>query len=186
MPFSFKELPIAGAYMITNHIFNDDRGSYKKVFLSKAFEDAHLPIRFNESSFILAKKGSLRGLHYQRNNSQGKLITVVKGKIFDVFLDLRKESPSYLRHFEIELSDNDGVAVYIPEGCAHGFLSMSDDALFFYQSTNDYDPGSSGGIAWNDVDLDIPWPKMERLIISEKDKKLQSLKEYLEGVKQNG
>lgn len=184
MPFRFTELPIQGAFLIEPHVFEDERGKYKKVFHSDSFLEHNLPIVFGETSDIISKKGAVRGLHYQKCFSQAKLIHVVKGKLYDVFLDLRKESSTYLKHFEICLSSDEDVILFIPDGCAHGFMALEEDTIFSYQCTNKYDEKSCGGIIWNDQDLNIKWPLKNNLIISEKDKKWPTLREYLE--KNNG
>lgn len=179
MPFVFEKLPIFGAYKIKPHIFCDNRGAYKKIYSKDDFYSHNIFDIFNESSDLISQKGSIRGLHYQQNYSQAKLIHVIKGSLYDAFVDLRKDSPTYLKHFEIRLSAEDNIVIFIPEGCAHGFMALEDDTIFSYQCSGKYDPCSCGGIIWNDPDLNIGWPLKEGLIITEKDKNWPTLNEFL-------
>lgn len=180
MPFQFKQLSIKDAYLIDPHIFIDERGIYKKVFYYESFKELGIPCDFKETSDIVSRKGALRGLHFQSKNSQAKLLHVVNGKLYDVIVDLRKDSPSYLKHIEINMDAYDNRVLFVPEGCAHGFMALEDNTVFSYQSTNMYDPISAGGIVWNDPDLNIEWPIKEGLIITDKDKNWPTLKEYIQ------
>ena len=184
MPFDFKPLPIHGAFLITPHIFIDNRGVYKKIFFSKDYDGRNIPTTFCETSDIVSNKGVIRGLHFQINKPQAKLIHVIKGKLYDVFLDLRKDSPTYLKHFEILLNDFDNLVLFVPAGCAHGFMSLEDDTIFSYQCSTEYDPASSFGIRWDDEELNINWPIKEGIVISSKDQELPTLKEYICGAKE--
>lgn len=182
MPITYMTTEIDGLLIINPHVFEDDRGIYKKCYEKSAFQAMGITNIFTESSDIFSVKGALRGLHYQVNNSQAKLLHVISGTIFDVALDLREDSPTFGK-FHTELLDaKDPRVIFIPEGFAHGFITLSDSALFNYQCTGIYDPSSCGGILWNDPKLDIPWPLdvygIDNVICTEKDKSWPTLEEY--------
>lgn len=180
MAIIFKKTEFEGLLIIKPHIFEDDRGMYVKFYESSYFFDNNISGVFDEFSEIVAKKGSLRGLHYQKNNPQGKLIKVIKGCVYDVALDLRTASKTFGQCFCKLLNDFNNEAVFIPPGFAHGFLAMKD-SIFIYESVGAYDPNSSGTILWNDPALNIKWPKKGlHLIISEKDKNGKSFSDYCE------
>lgn len=182
MAFAFENTPIDGLILIHSHTYFDDRGLYKKVYEKNVFQEAGVQVEFTETSDLYSQKGALRGLHYQTNYSQAKLIHVVTGIIFDVALDLRRESKTFGRCFTTLLKPEDHCAVYIPEGFAHGFITLSDEAIFSYQCSGKYDPASCGGILWNDPDLGIPWPLKEygvnKVICTDKDRNWPTFKEY--------
>ena len=179
MGFSFTQTELEGVIMIKPHIFTDTRGIYKKIYFKNDFVDNVIDTSFSESSFIYSKKGCVRGLHFQTVDSQGKLIHVVKGSIYDVIVDLRPKSKTFTKHIEILLRDRDNILLYIPPGFAHGFQSLNE-SIFFYQSTGKYNPEYCGGINWMDKDLNIKWPILDNVIVSEKDAKLPALSEILE------
>lgn len=181
MSFQFKKLPIEGAWLISPHLFRDSRGLYKKVFCKDDFAKAEIPTEYSETSDIVSTKGAVRGLHYQKKNSQAKLIHLIRGSLYDAFVDLRKDSPTYLQHFEILLKNNDPSVIFIPSGCAHGFMALENNTIFSYQCTGTYDPDSCGGILWNDPTLSINWPLKDNLVITEKDRHWPTLFEYLKG-----
>lgn len=187
MSFSFHHMDIEGAYLIKPHIFIDNRGMYKKTFLKEEFLKYNLPVVYNETSDIISNKGSIRGLHYQEINSQAKLLHVIKGSIYDVFIDLRPSSKTFLKVVQIKLDAREDVVLFIPSGCAHGFMALEDDTIFSYQSNNSYHAESSGGILRNDPYLKIEWPLKNDLILTEKDKSWPTIKEYLKkkGIKWN-
>lgn len=182
MSFQFRRTDIEGIITIQPHLFSDDRGIYKKCYEKKTFAENGILCEFTENSDLYSKKGVLRGLHYQAKESQAKLIHVVKGILFDVALDLRKNSKTFGKcHVEL-LKDIEHKAVYIPEGFAHGFISLTDNTIFSYQCSGRYVPEACGGIRWNDPDLNIPWPLTEyavkKVIATEKDKNWPTLAEY--------
>lgn len=179
MAFKVQDTDVEGMKFVYPHIFEDTRGYYKKYFEKSIFEQNQIPVEFHESSEIIAKKGSLRGLHYQTESSQGKLIHVIKGRVFDVALDLREGSRTFGQWRSFDLDENSNKLIYIPEGFAHGFLAL-EDTIFSYQCTGSYLPEFCGGIRWNDETLRIPWPidLVDFLIISEKDRQLQSFEQY--------
>lgn len=163
-------------------MYPDDRGVYKKYYEKYIFAKNGITCDFTESSDLYSKKGALRGLHYQIQDSQAKLIHVIKGTLFDVALDLRLNSPTFGK-FHAEKADADEhKAIFIPEGFAHGFVSLTDETIFSYQCSGRYVPESCGGILWNDPELNIPWPLKEYgisdIIATEKDKNWPTFREY--------
>jgi dTDP-4-dehydrorhamnose 3,5-epimerase len=166
--------------LIEPHIFLDVRGCYKKYYERNAFLENGIYGEFTESSEITSSKGVIRGLHYQTIFPQAKLLHVVVGEIFDVALDLRPESSTFGKWESFRLASDDQKVLYIPEGFAHGFLTLEDQTIFSYQSTGKYDPSSAGGIIWNDETLNINWPlsSSNEVIVSEKDSKLQTFREF--------
>ena len=160
--------------LIKYESFSDERGVFIELFKQNSFKDINLA--FIQDNLVFSKKNVLRGLHYQSRFPQGKLISVVKGEIFDVAVDLRKESSSYGSWVGEILSDNNSSQLYIPPGFAHGYTVLSDDAIVIYKCTEYYHPEDQSGIIWNDSDINIDWPNLSP-IISEKDGKLPRLKE---------
>jgi dTDP-4-dehydrorhamnose 3,5-epimerase len=180
MAFAFFETTISDLMIIMPHQFSDERGFYIKYFEKEEYDRIGLPIEFSESSEIISHKGVLRGLHYQNTPSQGKLIHVVAGSIFDVAVDLRKNSETFGKYECFLLKGNDKKAVYIPENFAHGFLALENGTAFSYQCTGKYVPENCDGIMWNDETINIRWPleKVDKIILSEKDQKLQTFAQY--------
>ena len=185
MPITIEKTFIDGLVIIHPHVYTDFRGTYKKIFHKETYESFGLPIIYSETSDIISKKGALRGLHYQNFDSQAKLLHVIKGRIYDVALDLRPNSKTYGRHFEILLDAKDELALFIPAGFAHGFLSLDDYSIFSYQCTGQYHPESCGGILWNDPKLNISWPveMVDEILVTEKDKQWPSFLQYHKEVK---
>jgi dTDP-4-dehydrorhamnose 3,5-epimerase len=180
MPFRFHTTTISGLTLIEPHLFLDERGSYKKYYEKAIFKENGISGEFTESSEIISHKGVLRGLHYQIKHSQAKLLHVVAGEIFDVALDLRLGSAAFGKWEAFYLGNDGDKMLYIPAGFAHGFLVLANNTVFSYQSSGKYDPASSDGIVWNDPTLHINWPlsRVEDVIVSEKDKKLQTFLEF--------
>jgi dTDP-4-dehydrorhamnose 3,5-epimerase len=146
-------------------VHEDERG-----FFLESFRQSWLPgITFVQENHSKSKRGTLRGLHYQLPNSQGKLVRVTQGEVFDVAVDLRKSSRTYGKSFSILLSEKNKVSMWVPEGFAHGFLVTSETAEFQYKCTNYYSPEDEHSLLWNDGSLGIEWPVNEGLIISDKD-----------------
>lgn len=177
--FNFKKTSIEGVYIIEPTIFSDKRGYFMETYHAGEFKDAGLDINFVQDNQSKSKKGVLRGLHFQYNKPQGKLVRVIKGEVFDVAVDLRKNSPTYGQWEGVILSEENLQQIYIPEGFAHGFLVLSDEAEFVYKCSNFYEAENEGGILWNDPQIGIEWPldKVEEIILSEKDKKWKTLQE---------
>ena len=184
MSFTFEETNINNLMLITPHVFHDERGEYKKTYEKNIFFENGICDVFNESSDLTSKKGSLRGLHYQTKESQAKLLHVVKGKLFDVALDLRSESSTFGKYYYDTLEANDNKVLYIPEGFAHGFIALEDDTIFSYRCSGTYLPEYCGGIRWDDKELSIPWPLkeygIEKVIATDKDLSWPTFSEYKE------
>ncbi|MCM8709418.1 dTDP-4-dehydrorhamnose 3,5-epimerase [Clostridium sp. SYSU_GA19001] len=178
--FIFKETEIKGVYIIEPKVFEDNRGYFMETYNYKDFKKAGLDINFVQDNQSKSKKGVLRGLHYQNPKPQGKLIRVISGEIFDVAVDLRKSSPTYGKWVSVILSEKNKKQFYIPEGFAHGFLVLSEEAEITYKCTEYYYPEYEGSIAWNDPRLSINWPirDIKEVILSNKDKNALTLKEH--------
>ena len=172
MSFTFKPLFIPGVILISPQSFPDDRGDFFESFKASDFQKAGLSTRFVQDNFSFSKKGVIRGLHYQKSpKAQGKLISVIKGCVWDVAVDIRQDSKTFLKWMAVELDDRNHVMLYIPPGFAHGFLALSDEVLLIYKCTNEYDPQVDTGIRWDDPDIAISWP-IKSPILSVKDRQL--------------
>ena len=170
---------IEGLYVIEPTVFKDERGYFVETYNQNDMKEAGLDMVFVQDNQSMSTRGVLRGLHFQKQFPQGKLVRVVRGKVFDVAVDLRSDSKTYGKWFGVELSAENMKQFYIPEGFAHGFLVLSDEAEFCYKCTDIYHPGDEGGLAWNDPEIGVEWPLEEGvdLIISEKDQKWKGLKD---------
>ena len=177
--FKFIKTFIEGLFIIEPTVFGDERGFFMETYHTKEFYEAGINVTFVQDNHSKSKKGVLRGLHFQYKNPQGKLVRVIKGEVYDVAVDLRKGSSTYGKWEGVILSEENKKQFYVPEGFAHGFLVLSDDAEFTYKCTNFYDADDEGGILWNDPDVGIEWPinNINEIISSEKDKKLKKLKD---------
>lgn len=164
---------IKGLYVIEPTVFKDERGYFMETYNQNDFHEAGLDMVFVQDNQSMSVKGVLRGLHYQKQYPQGKLVRAVRGTVFDVAVDLRTGSETYGKWFGVVLSAENKKQFYIPEGFAHGFLVLSDEAEFAYKCTDFYHPDDEGGMAWNDPEIGVEWPIEEgmELIISEKDQK---------------
>lgn len=152
--------PIEGLYVIEPTVHGDNRGYFMETYNLRDMEDAGLNMTFVQDNQSMSTKGVLRGLHFQINHPQGKLVRVIKGRVFDVAVDLRKESNTYGKWYGVELSEDNKKQFYISPGFAHGFLVLSDVAEFCYKCTDFYHPNDEGGIAWNDPTIGIEWPEV--------------------------
>ena len=170
---------IEGLYVIEPTVFKDERGYFVETYNQNDMKEAGLDMVFVQDNQSMSTRGVLRGLHFQKQFPQGKLVRVVRGKVFDVAVDLRSDSKTYGKWFGVELSAENMKQFYIPEGFAHGFLVLSVEAEFCYKCTDFYHPGDEGGLAWNDPEIGVEWPLEEGvdLIISEKDQKWKGLKD---------
>jgi len=172
----FARFKIDGLVLITPKVFGDERGFFMETYNKKEFFENGLRVNFVQSNHSRSVKGVLRGLHFQKGESaQAKLIRVVRGRVFDVAVDLRPSSATFGQWQGVELSEENKQLFFVPKGFAHGFLALSDMVDFEYQVDNFYQPEAEGGIIWNDPDINITWPKAGKLIISEKDRRLPSL-----------
>ncbi len=174
--FKFIKTGIEDVYIIEPTVFGDERGYFMETYNAEEFKEAGLDLNFVQDNQSKSKKGVLRGLHFQYNKPQGKLVRVITGKVFDVAVDLRKNSKTYGKWEGILLSEKNKKQFYIPEGFAHGFLVLSKEAEFTYKCTDFYDSNDEGGILWNDPEIGINWP-INDIILSDKDKKWKTLKE---------
>ncbi len=159
--FTFEKTKIPDVMIITPQVFGDSRGYFLETYKDTDFEAAgiHGPfVQDNESS---SSKGVLRGLHFQKNHTQGKLVRVTSGRVLDVAVDVRPGSPTFGQYVSVELDAESKRMFWIPQGFAHGFLVLSEQATFTYKCTDVYDPTSEGGIPWNDPTLAIDWPKLD-------------------------
>ncbi|MCY6484505.1 dTDP-4-dehydrorhamnose 3,5-epimerase [Clostridium aestuarii] len=177
--FKFIKTPIDGLYVIEPNVFGDNRGYFMETYNYNDFKEVGLDMVFVQDNQSKSKKGVLRGLHFQKKHPQGKLVRVISGEVFDVVVDLRKGSETYGEWYGVILSAENKKQFYIPEGFAHGFLVLSDEAEFTYKCTEFYHPEDEGGIRWDDDEIGIEWPVdgNEKLIFSKKDKKWKVLKE---------
>ena len=168
--FVFNKTEIEGVFIIEPKVFGDERGFFMETYKQSDFEQAGLKYNFIQDNQSRSHKGVLRGLHYQRNFPQAKLVRVIQGEVFDVAVDLRKDSPTYGKWVGVFLSAENKKMFMIPRGFAHGFLVLSDTAEFVYKCDELYHPEDEGGIMWNDPDVGIKWPLKEEPSLSEKDK----------------
>jgi dTDP-4-dehydrorhamnose 3,5-epimerase len=173
MPFTFEPCPVPGLYVILPRVFGDSRGYFFESYSERDFFAAGLKTPFVQDNQSRSVRGVLRGLHFQKTHLQGKLVRVIEGEVFDVAVDIRPGSPSRGKWHGVILSGQAQNQFYIPPGFAHGFLVLSESALFAYKCTDFYYPEDEGGIVWNDPALGIEWPRLGMdYILSEKDKKL--------------
>lgn len=187
--------PIEGLYIIEPTVHGDERGYFVETYNQNDFKEAGLDMVFVQDNQSMSTKGVLRGLHFQKQFPQGKLVRVIKGTVFDVAVDLRGGSKTYGKWFGVELSAENKKQFYISEGFAHGFLVLSDEAEFCYKVTDFYHPGDESGLAWNDPEIGIEWPQLvgeykgsasaegytladgTKLNLSEKDEKWSGIKD---------
>lgn len=187
--------PIEGLYIIEPAVHGDSRGYFMETYNQKDLKEAGLNMVFVQDNQSKSVKGVLRGLHFQKHYPQGKLVRVIRGCVFDVAVDLRKNSKTYGKWYGIELSAENKKQFYISEGFAHGFLVLSEEAEFCYKVTDFYHPGDEGGLAWNDPEIGIEWPQLKGfyngsasaegyvledgspLILSDKDQNWKRIKE---------
>ena len=155
--------PIEGLYVIEPAVHGDHRGYFMETYSQRDMQEEGLNMVFVQDNQSMSRKGVLRGLHFQKTHPQGKLVRVIKGSVFDVAVDLRKNSPTFGKWYGVELTGENKKQFYVPEGFAHGFLVLSDEAEFCYKCTDYYAPGDEGGLAWNDPTVGIQWPQVEGL-----------------------
>jgi len=175
----YKRTKIDGVYVIEPRVFNDARGYFMEAWKKAEFEEHIGPVNFIQDNESKSGYGVLRGLHYQKGEaSQAKLVRVIKGRVVDVAVDLRRSSPTFGQHVMVELSDENKRQFFIPRGFAHGFLVLSEEAIFTYKVDNPYAPQQEAGIRWDDPELGIEWPIDRSLVVtSEKDLKAPQLKD---------
>lgn len=170
------ETKLKGVLIIEPDVFGDDRGYFMETYNQGRYEKQGIKATFVQDNLSYSRKGVLRGLHYQHPHAQGKLVYVVKGEVFDVAVDIRKGSPSFGQWTGVVLSERNKRQLYIPEGFAHGFVVLSEEALFAYKCTDFYHPETEGGIIWNDPGIGIGWPE-KNPVLSPKDANYPELKD---------
>jgi dTDP-4-dehydrorhamnose 3,5-epimerase len=179
MPFDIKPCPIEGLYEIQPRVFGDSRGFFLETYTEKDYAAAGISAHFVQDNMSRSTKAVLRGLHFQKTHPQGKLVQCLEGQVFDVAVDMRKTSATLGKWYAVTLDGEKHNQFYIPEGFAHGFLVLSETALFSYKCTDYYHPEDEGGIIWDDKSIGIEWPQVEELLsnnrhylLSDKDKNL--------------
>lgn len=168
--FIFNKTEIEGVYVIEPKVFGDNRGYFMETYNEQEFKNNGLDYNFVQDNQSKSKKGVLRGLHFQKTHPQAKLVRVLEGEVFDVAVDLRKGSKTYGKWVGVILSEENKKQFMIPRGFAHGFVVLSETAVFAYKCDDFYHPEDEGGIMWNDPDINIEWPYKGELLLSEKDK----------------
>ncbi len=177
---SVQECPLPGVKLLTPKAFEDSRGFVAETMSERRLAEVGLPVHFVQENLSYSrKKGTVRGLHFQKKPfAQAKLIRILKGRVFDVAVDVRPASPTYGRHVGVELSDDNLTHLYIPAGFAHGFCTLTDEVSLLYKVDSFYAPESEGGIFWNDPDLGIAWPvDSSQAVLSDKDLALPRLRD---------
>ena len=152
---------IPGLLIIEPTVHGDHRGYFMETYNENDMKEAGVDVKFVQDNQSMSKKGVLRGLHFQKQYPQGKLVRVIRGAVYDVALDLRKDSPTFGKWHGVELTAENKKQFYLPAGFAHGFLVLSDEAEFCYKATDFYHPNDEGGIMWNDPEIGVEWPEVE-------------------------
>ena len=169
--------PIKDLVIIEPKVFGDERGYFYEAYNKNTFHELGLDYDFVQDNQSFSRKGVLRGLHFQKNYPQAKLVRVIDGEVFDVAVDLRKDSPTYGKWYGVVLSGENKKMFMIPRGFAHGFLVLSETAIFSYKCDDFYHPNDEGGIIYNDPTIGVEWPKLDcEFVLSEKDKKHDKFK----------
>jgi dTDP-4-dehydrorhamnose 3,5-epimerase len=169
MPFEFKKTTLPDVILLQPKIFKDDRGYFAEIYQNNGFKENGIHCEFVQDNFSRSAKGALRGLHYQLQRPQAKLVMVTRGTVFDVAVDIRRDSPTFGQWVGQILSDENHFQLFIPAGFAHGFCVLSEEADFIYKCSDYYDPASERGILWSDKELNIHWPLESAPMLSAKD-----------------
>ena len=178
MPFEFKKYDISDVQLVIPKVFPDERGFFLEAYKKSDFILNGIKDEFNQDNHSKSTKGVLRGLHYQKDpKSQAKLVRCIRGEIFDVAVDIRKNSPTFGKWVGEKLTEENKHMLYIPAGFAHGFVVLSNEAEILYKASNEYSKEHDRGISWNDPDINIKWNINFEPILSEKDKKQPRLKD---------
>lgn len=180
-----EKTEIEGCFVITPKVFTDERGQFYESFHNEKFKNATgLDVSFVQDNISISTKNVIRGLHFQKGEfAQAKLVQAIKGKVLDVLVDIRKESPTFGKHLKFTLSEENRKQVFVPKGIAHGFVVLSDEAVFSYKCDAYYQPSSEAGIFYADEQLEIDWQiDMKDAIISPKDQELPTLKSYFDAI----
>ncbi|HJH27261.1 MAG TPA: dTDP-4-dehydrorhamnose 3,5-epimerase [Methanophagales archaeon] len=180
MPFEFKRLEIRDVTLIKPKVFGDERGFFMETYKKEDFERAGIKGEFVQDNYSKSERGVLRGLHFQKEPyAQAKIVRCIRGEIYDVAVDLRRDSQAFGRYVGVNLSEENKYQLYVPKGFAHGFLVLSKSAEVFYKVDNVYAPDYEGGLIWNDSEVNIKWPN-DNPVLLEKDKGWLTLKELTE------
>ncbi len=172
-----EHTPLSGLLLIKPDIFGDERGYFQESWNLRRYTDAGLDRHFVQDNLSFSRKGILRGLHFQNPHAQGKLVSVLRGEVFDVAVDVRADSPTFGQWYGVTLSEDNHLQLFVPEGFAHGFCVTSDTALFAYKCTDFYRPELEFSIRWDDPDIGISWP-IEHPELSKKDQAGQRLNDF--------
>ena len=177
--FKIEKTDFEGVYIIEPTVHSDKKGYFVKTYDDEEFKAKGLDLTFVQDDQSCSAKGVLRGLHFQKEHPQGKLVRVVRGKVFDVGVDLRKNSKTYGKWIGIVLSDENKKQLFLPKGFAHGLLALEDNSIFVYKVDELYYPGDEGGLRFDDADIGIEWPmdEIDEIIMTDKDKSWKSFKE---------
>jgi len=182
MPFTFEKKDIHDVILIMPKVFEDERGFFEETFKASVFKQSGIDRRFVQDNHSFSRKGVLRGLHFQSSpEEQGKLVSVISGRILDVAVDIRPSSEYFGKWISEELTSQNHKLLWIPEGFAHGFLALEDSHVL-YKTTREFSPDHDNGIIWNDPDINVSWP-IQNPIVSKKDQQLRTLKKVMEGLK---
>lgn len=178
--FSFEKMDIEGAYIINSFLAEDNRGSFVKSFEKDIFAEAGIEFNCNEDFISHSTKYVIRGMHFQLYHPQVKLVGVISGKVYDVLVDLRKDSATFGQWRGVYLSAENRTSLLIPRGCAHGFISLSDDSIVSYKCDGKYDKETDTGILYNDVDIGIEWPinDITKAVLGMRDKRQMTFAEF--------
>lgn len=178
--FAFSETEIGGAYIIESQISEDNRGNFVKNYEHDIFRNNGIEFECTEDFITCSSRYVVRGLHFQLYHPQAKLVSVIRGKVYDVIVDLRKDSPTFGQWRGYYLSANNRSSLLVPKGCAHGFVSLSDESIISYKCDGTYDVNTDTGIVWNDPDLNIDWPIPEGgcVVLGKRDKTLMTFAEF--------
>ncbi len=180
MPFEFEKQSIEDVILVKPNVFGDNRGFFMEAYKKSDFFKNGITVEFNQDNHSKSTKGVLRGLHYQEAPyGQAKLVRCSKGRIYDVAVDIRKDSKTFGQYVKVELSEENKHMLFIPEGFAHGFVVLSDEAELLYKASGEYAPQADRGVLWSDKDINIDWEIDFEPILSEKDRVQPTLKEIV-------
>ena len=166
---------LSGVLIIEPSVFGDERGFFKEIFQKERYDEIGINNSFVQDNYSRSEYGVLRGLHFQKKNPQGKLVSCTLGSVFDVIVDIKPDSKTFSQYIGVEISEKNHLQIWVPPGYAHGFCVLSEIADFHYKCTDFYFPNDEGGIVWNDPDVNVKWP-ISNPKLSSKDLKLPSLK----------
>ncbi len=175
MSLSCETTAIPGVLLFTPKVFGDDRGFFLQTYQQQAYAEAGLDVLFVQDNLSRSCRDTVRGLHYQLQHPQGKLVSVLRGAVLDVAVDIRRGSPTFGKHVAVELSEENHKQLFVPARFAHGFRVLSDSADFFYKCTDYYTPGDEYGVRWDDPAIGIPWGDMASPVVSPKDLEMKAL-----------